>query len=135
MIFTIEKREVDIRNIYINPVYKVISKKILNPISTKISPIPNGFFIIFPMASIEIQSINPMIRAVCGIEFSISKVTKKKTTENIKNVFTNIWGTPLYILSKYEKEKKNINTRYKIDGNEKKYILPKPIPRSISDIG
>ncbi len=106
MIFTIEKREVDIRNIYINPVYKVISKKILNPISTKISPIPNGFFIIFPMASIKIKSINPMIRAVCGIEFSISKVTKKKKQQRILKMYLPIFGVLLYISYQSTKTRK-----------------------------
>lgn len=78
-----------IRKIYINPIYKLIFKNILNPINTSISPIPKGFLISLLKTSINSDNPIPTINALSTIISFINKITKKYITESIKNTFTN----------------------------------------------
>lgn len=109
----------NIRNIYMKPIYRVKFITILNPINTSISPKPKGFFITLLNAKINRDNPIPTIKALSGIVSLINNITKKYMTESIKNIFTNTCGIPLYILSKYENEKKNISTTYRVGDSMK----------------
>ena len=56
-----------IKNIQIYPIYRLISKNILNPNNTRKSPIPNGFFNILEIAKIKRERSIPTIKALSGI--------------------------------------------------------------------
>ena len=105
-----EYRDEKRRNTYIYPKYNLRFNTMLNPNSTSMSPIPNGFFIILATIRMNTQTIIPPMIAFSGIEWFKSVNIKKYNIENIKYVFISILGTSLYIRSKYEKQKKNIST-------------------------